>query len=290
VEDVHNYAAYTKAQQLIKWRRYKEALKEAEQLISQVPEHPDVFALISQIHLFMDEYDKALHWSNQALKREPQHELAWFVRVSVYYYTDKDRAFEEALQEALRIDPYESHYYYLQANMLNKKGRPKQAKTALSHALELHPESPLYLALLSYTEALLTNFEDSASLERQALNNNMESPNVYFFLGLASGQRGEYKLKETYMRNAVRLDPDNKQFQDEFLDALQHNEMLFKICLWPVKFLRKMKNWQILLTWIVAMLLFRPLLILFIVLYVLLHWVTKAIVHVKVFGWGRRGV
>lgn len=122
MEDVHHYAAYTKAQQLIKWRRYKEALKEAEQLISEVPEHPDVFALISQIHLFMDEYDKALHWSNQALKREPQHELAWFVRVSVYYYTDKDRAFEEALQEALRIDPYEPHYYYLQANMLNKKG------------------------------------------------------------------------------------------------------------------------------------------------------------------------
>ncbi|KOR89443.1 tetratricopeptide repeat protein [Paenibacillus solani] len=290
MENIHDYTAYAKAQQLIEWRRYKEALQEAEQLLRQEPEDPDVFALISQIHLFMNEYDKALYWSNQALSREPEQQLAWFVRVSVYYATDKDRAFQEAVQEALRIDPYEPHYYYLQANMYNTKGRPNQAKTAISHALELRPESPLYLALLSYTEALLRNYEDSASLERVALNNNMESCEVYFFLGMAAGQRGEYKLKETYMRNAVRLDPDDKQYQNEYLEALQHNQILFKIILWPIKFLRKMKAWQILLTWMVAVLLFRPLVILFIVLYVLSHWVTKAIVHVKVFGWGRRGV
>lgn len=290
MENIYDYASYAKAQQLIEWRRYKEALEEAEQLLRQEPEDPDVFALISQIHLFMNEHDKALYWSNQALSREPEQQLAWFVRVSVYYATDKDRAFQEAVQEALRVDPYEPHYYYLQANMYNTKGRPNQAKTALSQALELRPESPLYLAALSYTEALLRNFDDSASLERVALNHNMESCEVYFFLGMAAGQRGEYKLKETYMRNAVRLDPDDKQYQDEYLEALQHNQIIFKIILWPIKYLRKMKPWQILLTWVVAVLLFRPLVILFIVLYVLSHWLTKAIVHVKVFGWGRRGV
>ncbi|WP_106767590.1 tetratricopeptide repeat protein [Paenibacillus faecalis] len=290
MENVHDYAAYAKAQQLIEWRRYKEALQEAEQLMSQEPEDPDVFALISRIHLLMNEYDKALHWSNQALSREPHQELAWFVRVCVYYDTNKHRACKEALQEALRIDPYEPHYYYLQANLFNKMNMPKKAKTALSHALELRPESSLYLAVLSFTEAVLKNFEDSARLEKLALKYNTESSQVFMYLGWAAGERGEYKLKETYMRNAVRLDPDDKQYQDEFLEALQHNEVLFKIFLWPLKFLRKMKPWQVLLTWVVAMILFRPLLILFIVLYVLSHWVTKAIVHVKVFGWGRRGV
>lgn len=290
MENVHEYASYNKAQQLIEWKRYKEALKEAEHLVSQNPEDPNVFALISHIHLLMNEYDKALEWSNQALSRDPEQELAWFVRVCVYYETDKDRACEEALQEALRIDPYEPQYYYLQANLYNKRGKPNNAKTALSHALEMRPESPLYLAALSYTEALLNNFEDSARWEKLALQYNTESSQVYFYLGSAAGERGEYKLKETYMRNAVRLDPDEKQYQDEFLEALQQNEGLFKIFLWPGKFLRKMKSWQILLTWFVAVLLFRPFLILFIVLYVLSHWVTKAIVHVKVFGWRRRGV
>ncbi|WP_245640077.1 tetratricopeptide repeat protein [Paenibacillus dakarensis] len=286
----HDNAAYAKARQLIEWRRYKEALKEAEQLLSQEPEDPDVFALISEIYLLMNEPDKALQWSNQALSRDPEQVLAWYVRVRVYYMTDQDRACHEALQEALRIDPYESQYYYLQANLYNKSGKPSQAKEALLQALELRPEKPLYLALLSYTEALLKNFEDSVRLEKLALRNNTESSEVFFFLGWAAGERGDYKLKETYMRNAVRLDPDDKQCQDEYLEALQHNEVLLRIFLWPLKFLRKMKPWQILLTWVVAAYLFRPLLILFIVLYILAHWVTKAIVHVKVFGWGRRRV
>lgn len=290
MENVHDNVAYTKAQQLIEWRRYKDALKEAEQLLSEEPENPDVFALISQIHLLMDEYDKALYWSNQALTREPEHELAWFVRVGVYYDTNKDRECKEAIQEALRIDPYEPHYYFLQAHLYNKIDRPNQAKTALSQALELRPESPVYLALLSYTEALLKNYEDSARVEKLALKYNTELSQVFLYLGWAAGERGEFKLKETYMRNAIRLHPDSKLYQEEFLEALQHNEVLFKVFLWPGKFVRRMKTWQILLTWVVAVFLFRPLLILFLVLYVLSHWVTKAIVHVKVFGWRRRGI
>lgn len=288
--NANDYAAYTKAQQLIEWRRYKEALKEAEQLLSQEPEDPDVFALIAHIHLLMEEYDKALYWSNQALSREPEQELAWFVRVVVYYDTNQDRVCKEAIQEALRIDPYEPHYYFLQAHLYNKIDKPNRAKMALSQALELRPESPVYLALLSYTESLLKNYEDSSRVEKLALKYNTESSQVFLYLGWAAGERGEYKLKETYMRNAIRLNPDSKLYQEEFLEALQHNEVLFKIFLWPGKFVRKMKTWQVLLTWLIAVLFFRSLLILFIVLYVLSHWVTKAIVHVKVFGWRRRGI
>lgn len=249
-----------------------------------------MFALISQIHLYMNEYDKALYWSNQALSRDPEQEQAWLVRVRVYYATDKFRDFEEAVQEALRVDPYEPRYYYLQANVYNYKAMPSKAKTSLLHALELRPESPLYLSALSYTEALLTNFEESIRLDKLALQNNMESAEVYYFLGMAAGRRGDNKLKETYMQNAVRIDPEDKQYQDEFLEALQHNQFLFRILLSPMKFLLMLKSWQILILWLVASVLFRPLLILFIVVYVLAHWVTKATVHVKVFGWGRRGI
>ncbi|MGG1876511.1 hypothetical protein ABDI30_02820 [Paenibacillus cisolokensis] len=173
---------------------------------------------------------------------------------------------------------------------LTRKGSSSKRKPHYYRRLKSIRKHRLYLAVLSYTEALLIHFEESVRLEKIALEHNMESSEVYFFLGLASGQRGDYKLKETYMRNAVRLEPDNKQYQEEFLDALQHNELLFKIILWPVKFLRKLKHWQVLIAWIVAMLFLRPLLILFIVLYVLSYWVTKATVHVKVFGWGRRRV
>ena len=90
------------------------------------------------------------------------------------------------------------------------------------------------------------------------------------------------------MQSAVRLNPENKQIQNEYLEALQNSNRLYRIFLWPRRLLTRMKRWQIFLCWIVAWILFRPLILLFIFLYILTHWVTKAIVHVRVFGWRRR--
>lgn len=98
--------------QLIEWKRYKEALTEAEQALREEPEDPDVFALIAHIYNLMDNYEKALYWANEALIRDPEQTLAWYVRVSVYYETDNEKALNENLQEAMRIDPYEAHYFF----------------------------------------------------------------------------------------------------------------------------------------------------------------------------------
>lgn len=275
--------------QLIEWKRYKEALVEVEQVMAQNPEDPDIMALIANIYFLMNEYDKALYWSTEALKREPDHELAWYVRVGVYYETENEKAFEEALREAIRIDPYEPHYYFMKANKLNKKGKFKESKEQMLHALELRPESQLYLAMMSYVEALLGNIAESSRLDRQAIQYDAEMPYVLLYLAWSAGHRGDYKLKETYMRSAVRLNPEDKQIQDEYLEALQHSYKLFRVFLWPTKIISKMQRWQILAAWIIAWILFKPLIILFIVLYILTHWMTKGIVHVRVFGWRRRG-
>jgi hypothetical protein len=56
----------------------------------------------------------------------------------------------------------------------------------------------------------------------------------------------------------------------------------------PGNLLKKLKPWQVLLCWIVLWIVFRPLVILFIILYVATHRITRLLVHVKVFGWKRR--
>ncbi len=279
---------YTAVHRLIEWRRYKEALQEAEQLLRLEPEDPDAYALIARIHLHLDEYEKALHWAGEALQRDPENELAWYVRVGVYYETKNERMFRETVAEAQRIDPYESHYFFLKANLLNQKGKYQAAKDELLQGLELSPENALYLAALSYTEALLRNIEESRRLDREAIRYDAEAPHALLYLAWAASQRGDYDLQEAYMKTAVRLNPEDKQFQDEYLEALQNGHALFRAFLWPTKFLRRLKTWQIFVAWIAAWVLFKPLVVVFIILYVLAHWVTKGIVHVRVFGWRRR--
>ncbi|MBO9609959.1 MAG: tetratricopeptide repeat protein [Paenibacillaceae bacterium] len=273
----------------MEWRRYKEALKEAENALRDNPEDPDLFALIGRIYFMQNEHEKALHWANEALKREPEQQVAWYVRVGVYYETNQEQAFQEAIREAVRIDPYESLYPFMKATRLLKKGQIGEARVQLLRALELVPVSSLYLAALSYVEALRGNDAESRRLDRQAVQYEAENPHALLYLAWAANRRGEFGLQEAYMKNAVRLHPEDKQFQDEYLEALQHNQPLFRLVLLPVRLIRKLKPWQIFLGWLAAALLFKPLLVVFIVLYVAAHWLTKGIVHVRVFGWRRRG-
>ncbi len=288
MNNISHAAPFASVIQLMKWKRYKEALVEAEHLLTAHPEDPYLFALIARIYSLQDQHEKALHWAREALTRDPEQPLAWYVRVCVYYETDDERAFGEAIEQALRIDPYEADYYFFRANRLLKKGKFQASKEQLEAALEIAPEHSLYLSALSYVEALLGNSAASRQLDRQAARHDVEQPYVLLHLAWAAGRRGEYELQETYMKQAVRLNPDDKQFQNEYLEALQHNNKLFRLFLGPVRLLQRLKTWQILVSWIVAWLLFKPLVLLFILLYVLAHWLTKAVVHVRVFGFRRR--
>ncbi|WP_342561664.1 tetratricopeptide repeat protein [Paenibacillus sp. FSL R7-0345] len=275
--------------ELMGMKRYKEALVEAEQVLREDPEDPDVFAVIAHIQLSLEDYGKALHWAEEALRRDPEQQLAWFIRVCAYYDLQNYKVLNETLPEAMRIDPYEPHYYFIKANVLNKRAKYKEAREELLQALELSPENAVYLATLSYTEALLGNMAESVSLDRQAVQTGVENEYVLLYLGWAAGHRGDYKLKETYMRNAVRLDPDDKQLRDEFLESLQQTNKLLGLFLWPTKYIRRLKRWQILTVWIVAWIVFRPLVLLLLLLYIIANLVTKGIVHVQVYGWRRRG-
>lgn len=276
---------YRKAMQLTDWRRYEEALKEALNLIRDYPEDPDVYALAGYIHLKKEKYDEATHWSGEALGRDPENRLGWFVRVSVLCETEKGPKLDEALREARRISPYDSHYLFLQANLDNQKGRFEKAKASIEGALALEPENALYIAMLSYIEALLKRDEESRRLEKEALRIDPNSSHVFTYLAWAAGRRGEYAVQAEMLKNAIRLDPDNAQIRSEYLDALQQTYKVYRFFLAPVLFMRRWKPWQMFLAWAIAWMLFKPLVLLFILLYVVSHWATKLLVHVKVFGW-----
>lgn len=126
-------------------------------------------------------------------------------------------------------------------------------------------------------------------MERLALPYSVESPYALMYLSWAARARGDFKLQEIHMRNAVRLNPEDKQIRDEYLEALQFGNWLYRFFLWPITKFQRLKKWQMYMVWVVVWILFRYFVILFILLYVLAHWLTRAIVHVRVFGWRRRG-
>jgi len=276
---------YRKIVQLMEWKRFKEAEHDALALIQDEPEDPDTYALLGNIKHHMEQYDQALYWSQEALRRDPEHTLAWYVRANTYYEQENWRALKPTLEEALRIDPYEAHYHMMNANLSNKNARFAEAKEHMLKALEIAPENAFYLAQMSYIEALLGNKGDSRQYEAKSLRLEVESELNYLYLAWAADRRGDHEQYLLMLKNAIHLNPDNKQIREEYIEGLQKSYLLYRILLAPSKLLKQMKPWQILLSWFVVWIVFRPLVILFIILYVLVHWSTKLLVHVKLFGW-----
>lgn len=285
MERENTYLRYSRINQLMEWKKYKEALDEAMALLREEPEDADAYAVLGQISLRLEKREEALHWSQEALQREPEHRIAWFVRTVAYYESENWKALDETLDNAQRVDPHEPQYFFLRANACNRRSKYSEARDLLLTALELSPHNALFLATLSYTEALLGNRKVSKAYAEEALRLEVESDHVYLYLGWAAERRNDYDNQLLMLKNAIRLDPENKQIREAYLESLQKSYKFYRILLAPTNVLKRLKPWQILLGWFAAVLLFRPLIIVFLILYVLTHWATKWLVHVKVFGW-----
>lgn len=270
--------------QLLSWERYKDALSEAEEWIRQDPDDAEALAWLAYVYRFLD-MDKALHWSGEALARDPELELAWKTRLFVYYERENWEPFKRTAEEMLRLFPEDGYIYRLKAQYLLMSKNVTEARDLLLQAVALDHSAESY-AVYSYAAALSGEYNASMEAERTALREEPENVQVLLYTGWAADQRSDYKQALERMSAAVRLDPDNQQTRDEYLETLQKSYWFYRILLLP-NFLKRMKPWQILLLWVACWLLFRPLLLVFIVLYIASYWISKWLVHVKVFGFRR---
>lgn len=280
-----NTVTISRANQLLEWKKYDEALEEAMKLLQEDPEYSEGYSLTALIYYHMDEYDKALHWSDEALQRDPENLQAWFVKTIAYYDTASWKKFDVIIHEAIALDPDESAYYYLLANRMQTAGDYKAAREQMLIALKLKPDNGTYLANMSYLEALTGDFAASKALEQAALEQDVESTYVYLHLSWAADRRGDDKNQLLFLENAIQLDPDNEEVRAEYLEGLQKTYLFYRIILLPSKLLKKLKPWQVMLSWVIAWIVFKPLVIVFLVLYVFGYWSSKLLVHVKVYGW-----
>jgi tetratricopeptide (TPR) repeat protein len=239
---------------------------------------------LAYAYQFIDK-EKALHWSSEAIRRDPESELAWRVRIVISYDRQDWDSFKRILSEMQRMFPEEGYLYRLNAQYLLTLNKTAEAVNLLRQAISLQHSAVNY-AVYSYALALSGDHEASRDAESTALREAPENVQVLLYTGWAADRRGDYKQAAERMNAAVRLDPNNKQTQEEYLETLQKSYWFYRVLLLP-NLLKKLKPWQLLLLWVVSWILFRPLLIVFIVLYIASYWISKWLVHVKVFGFRR---
>jgi tetratricopeptide (TPR) repeat protein len=279
---VSKYQHIAKIDQLISWGRHKEAIQEAGAMLQAYPEDADAFAMMSIAYRSVDA-EKALYWSNETLRRDPEHEDAWRTKMFIYREQGNMKSFKETLDEILRIFPHKSYPFFYMAEWHIGKGKLQDAREALEQAISIH-KSGLYLALYGHVLAKLNQSARSEQAIEDALRLEPESSAVLMYAGWAADSRGDYGKAQQYMNAAVRISPDDPQIRKEYLEMLQKQYWFYRVLLFP-NLLRRLKMWQIVLLWIVLWIVFRPLMLLFLVLYVASHWISKLLVHIRVYGW-----
>jgi len=273
-----------KINQLVAWERYKEALAEAEDWVRHSPDDSAALGMLAFVYQFID-VDKALHWCGEALKRDPEFELPWRIMLVVAYERKDWKRFLHIGSEMLRMFPEEDYIYRLQAQYWIVHGKYEEARNLLEQAIALN-YSAINYAVHAYALALTGKHDASRASEATALREEPENIEVLLYTGWAAERRGEHQQAVQRMNAAVRLDPTNKQSRREYLEMLQKSYWFYRILLLP-RFMSRLQRWQVLLIWFVAFILFKPLLLLLILLHVLSYWISKWLVHIKVFGFRR---
>ncbi|MBW7455768.1 hypothetical protein K0U00_17210, partial [Paenibacillus sepulcri] len=240
--------------------------------------------MLAFVYQFTDT-GKALHWCEEALKRDPEFELPWRIMLVIAYERREWKKFLQVSSEMLRMFPEEDYIYRLKGQYLIMHGKYEEARVLLEQAIALH-HSAINYAVHAYTLALTGKHDASRDSETTALREEPENIEVLLYTGWAADRRGEHKQAVERMNAAVRLDPDNKQSRTEYLEMLQKSYWFYRILLLP-RFVTRLKRWQLLLLWFIAFVLFKPLILLLILLHVLSYWTSKWLVHLKVFGFRR---
>ncbi|MDQ6420732.1 tetratricopeptide repeat protein [Paenibacillus sp. LHD-117] len=234
INDVHK----RKAQQLVKWNRYDDAMKEALAIIQNNPDDPEAYAFTSYISVQFGQNDSALYWAEESLRRDPNQVLARFSQTAAYFQMRKYKKALAAMKEAQRIDPFEPFYNYIQAEIFMKRGFYGNARIAIVSALKLNPSNAYYLAKLSYIEAVIGNMDVSRIHAKESLRMQQESGKNLLVLAKAAERRGEKNDHAQLLEQAIRLKPDHSHILITYKLFVKENH-------WLLFFHRKPKPWLV---------------------------------------------
>ncbi|TDL75909.1 tetratricopeptide repeat protein [Peribacillus frigoritolerans] len=243
-------------QKLRDWRRYDEAIEEAQNLISLDPEIAQSYSILAHVYSHKEDFESSIYYSKEALKKDPEDYTGNFLLVSSYYQTGDLKAFDLAVEDALRLYPDTAHYYYLKAMRAFQKNKIKESLKLMESALAHESEDPVYLAAYSDFLLLANKKKESREFERIALEKNENDPHVFYSLAGTAFNRGDYKQARELSRLAAEIEPEEEAYREQYMELLKTAYPIHTFFLRIVQVNSFLRRKSAVLLWIVMMFIF----------------------------------
>jgi tetratricopeptide (TPR) repeat protein len=175
---------HEKAHELLKERKFEEALEFFNRALSESPGHPDILSDRGVNYIHLGDKENALNDFEEAIEMQPDYGFRYAARAYARdYFGDTENAILD-YEKALELDPEDAVSYNNLGLLQEKLGYKKQAEESFNRADELSKqENHLFELMEDLENASESSFtEDNPKFEHQMIDpNEIREQNISSF-------------------------------------------------------------------------------------------------------------
>lgn len=217
--------------QLFELGRYKESIPYFQNALTENTENFTAKYLLAQCYFQLDDIDKALTVITDLRKNYPNEPEIYFLLSQIHLHKGQLKEANEAIDKAIEINPLDENYFGQKAYLLINS---KQFESALHFANEgLKINSKNTFCLNARTTALtkLNRKDEAASSIENLLNDNPENAYSHANVGWSHLESNKPKEALKHFREALMLDPNLDYARSGMLTAMKSKNKVYNLYL-----------------------------------------------------------
>jgi tetratricopeptide (TPR) repeat protein len=200
--------------------REAEALSSCEQALQIDPENFDAWRQYGLALQSLNRVQEALFTLDRALSLNPYSAEVWVARGRILHGLHRDHEALQSYDRALAIDPRSSDLWVLRSHALARLGREEEGLASLEKGIAANPDnSSLYICKGRLYHAL-KKFEPALAAYDRALTIRPDDARTWEAMGSVLHELGKYRDEAAVYDRAIAIDPENAGLLGKRGDAL----------------------------------------------------------------------
>jgi len=214
---------------LLQCKRYRDAERHYRQALASMPENG---TLLNRLAICLAQASgrrqEALETIDRAIGVEANEGDHWALKALILCDLRRPMEGLAAADQAVRLNPASSYAHTTRATALLFLQRWTDAERSARLALSIDPDDRAASNLLSQSLQHQNRISENAEQIAYMLSRDPENPDTLARAGWNSLQRGESTKAEHFFREALRLDPENRDARAGMLESFRARSIVYR--------------------------------------------------------------
>ena len=213
---------------LIQQKKYPEAEKILNELLSAEPHSISYLTLLAEVNLHQDKFDSAKNTINTAIGSSPDSPHLFYIKARIAVQQNDYDGAEKNLYNSIKLDPYDADYFALLATIKLSRKKFEEALDLANEALKIDAENLLALNTRSTALNKLNKKEESFQAIEGALREDPNNAYTHANYGWGLLENGDHKKALEHFRQALKNQPDFDYAQAGMVEAVKAGNPFYR--------------------------------------------------------------